>query len=140
MDALSFVQPIDPETVRAFWATDNQDGDGIVEAEAAKRAAAREAGPQDAVCDGPEGQSELSAMNHFFGMDAPQRGQVLGQPIPGYSGTNRRIDADNLFGMTYAEARNAADQSQSNIDNEKGNTNKVTSTFVPGYTGMANLN
>lgn len=78
-------------------------------------------------------------MDQFFGMDAAKKGQQLGQPIPGYSGTNRRIDADNLFGMTYAEARNAADQSQSNIDNEKGNTNKVTSTFVPGYTGMANL-
>jgi len=97
-------------------------------------------GAVQAPVSGPAEQSELTAMNQFFGMDDPKKGQQLGQPIPGYSGTNRRIDADNLFGMTYAEARNAADQSQSNIDNEKGNTNKVTSTFVPGYTGMANLN
>lgn len=75
-------------------------------------------------------------MDQFFGVEDKPKGQQIGAPIPGYSGTNRRINADNLFGMTYAEARNAADQSQSNIDQEKGNTNKVTSQFVPGYTGM----
>lgn len=38
--------------------------------------------------------------------------------------------------MTYAEARNAASQSQSNIDNEKGNTLIQTSKFVPAYDTM----
>jgi len=78
-------------------------------------------------------------MDNFFGMDEANKGHMIGAPIPGYSGTNRRINADNLFGMTYAEAKNAADQSQANIDQEKGNTNKVTSTFVPGYTGMGRV-
>lgn len=72
-------------------------------------------------------------MDEFFGVDAKKKGQQLGAPIPGYSGTNRRVNSDNLFGMTYAEARNAADQSQANIEAEKGNTNKMTSTFVPAY-------
>lgn len=61
-------------------------------------------------------------MDIFFGQEPKVKGQMVGQPIPGYSGANRRIGADNLFGMTYAEARNAAMQSQANIDNEKGNT------------------
>lgn len=74
-------------------------------------------------------------MGVFFGMDPPKKGQMVGAPIPGYSGSNRRIGADNLFGMTYAEARNAAGQSQSNIDNEKGNTLIQTSKFVPAYEG-----
>jgi len=48
-------------------------------------------------------------MDQFFGVEDKPKGQMIGAPIPGYSGTNRRINADNLFGMTYAEARNAAD-------------------------------
>jgi hypothetical protein len=72
----------------------------------------------------------------FFGHEAAAQGQMVGPPIPGYSGSNRRIGADNLFGMTYAEARNAAGQSQSNIDNEKGNTLIQTSKFVPAYETM----
>jgi predicted choloylglycine hydrolase len=75
-------------------------------------------------------------MNVFFGSDPKVTGQMVGVPIPGYSGANRRIGADNLFGMTYAEARNAACQSQSNIDNEKGNTLIQTSKFVPSYETM----
>jgi hypothetical protein len=68
-------------------------------------------------------------MSQFFGMDCKKTGQQLGAPVPGYSGSNRRINADNLFGMTYAEARNAATSSQGNIDCEKGNTLKHTSQF-----------
>lgn len=75
-------------------------------------------------------------MSEFFGMDAKKCGQALGAPVPGYSGSNRRINADNLFGMTYAEARNSAIASQGNIDNEKGNTLKHTSVFNPAYTNM----
>lgn len=79
----------------------------------------------------PPSQTELEAMDQFYGMDAAKKGQQLGQPIPGYSGTNRRIDADNLFGMTYAEARNAADQSQSNIDNERATPTRSPALLCP---------
>ena len=57
----------------------------------------------------------------------------MGEPIPGYSGVNRRVQADNVFGMTYAEARRRAMESQNRIDEEKGETLKMTSTFVPEY-------
>jgi len=40
----------------------------------------------------------------------------LGEPIPGYSGVNRRVQADNVFGMTYAEARRMAGESLSKIN------------------------
>jgi hypothetical protein len=56
-----------------------------------------------------------------------------GDPIPGYSGVNRRVQADNVFGMTYAEARRRAQESQNRITTEKGETLKMTSTFVPEY-------
>jgi len=32
-------------------------------------------------------------------------------PIPGYSGVSRRVQADNVFGMTYAEAQRRAKES-----------------------------
>lgn len=57
----------------------------------------------------------------------------MGDPIPGYSGVNRRVQADNVFGMTYAEARRRAADSQNKIVQEKGETLKMTSTFVPEY-------
>lgn len=60
-------------------------------------------------------------------------GLKLGQPIPGYSGVNRRVEADNVFGMTYAEACRRAGESQRRIQQEKGETLKMTSTFQPSY-------
>ncbi len=67
-------------------------------------------------------------------MEAPKNTAIdLGAPIPGYSGVNRRVQADNVFGMTYAEARRRAHDSQFRIDEEKGMTLKTTSGFVPEY-------
>lgn len=57
----------------------------------------------------------------------------LGTPIPGYSGTTRRVEADNVFGMTYAEALKRANDSLARIQQEKGETLKLTSTFVASY-------
>jgi hypothetical protein len=55
----------------------------------------------------------------------------LGEPIPGYSGVNRRVTADNVFGMTYAEARNMAKDSLNRIDAEKSATLRESSKWVP---------
>ena len=55
----------------------------------------------------------------------------LGNPIPGYSGFNRRVTADNVFGMTYAEARRMADESMCKIEKEKSETLRETSKWVP---------
>ena len=55
----------------------------------------------------------------------------LGAPIPGYSGTSRRVQADNIFGMTFNEARRMALESQGRIDVEKDETLAETSKWVP---------
>jgi len=74
------------------------------------------------------------ALRVFYGVEAPRNeAQKLGDPIPGYCGVNRRVQADNVFGMTYAEARRRAQESQNRIEVEKGETLKATSTFVPEY-------
>ena len=54
-------------------------------------------------------QSEDDALKVFYGLeDKKNAGALVGDPIPGYSGVNRRVQADNVFGMTYAEARRRA--------------------------------
>jgi hypothetical protein len=47
----------------------------------------------------------------FYGVEDKKTGLQLGQPIPGYSGVNRRVEADNMFGMTYAETHRRAKES-----------------------------
>ena len=57
----------------------------------------------------------------------------LGEPVPGYQGVNRRIQADNLFGMTYAECRRKGVDSHGKIIQEKGETLRQTQHFMPEW-------
>jgi hypothetical protein len=94
-----------------------EDGDGIVEQKQFEaNSKAFYAGQMDTPDRQKAGQSEQAAMGEFFGIDNEVKGQKINNPIPGYNGHSRRIGADNLFGMTYAEARGAAVSSQGNID------------------------
>lgn len=79
-------------------------------------------------------ESYEDALRVFYGVEV-QRNEApkLGEPIPGYCGVNRRVQADNVFGMTYAEARRRAQDSQNRIEVEKGETLKTTSQFVHEY-------
>ena len=56
------------------------------------------------------------ATNVFYGIQASNpNNDKLGEPIPGYSGVSRRVQDDNVFGMTYAEANRRAKESQARI-------------------------
>lgn len=46
---------------------------------------------------------------------------------------NRRVQADNVFGMTYAEARRMAGESLNKIELEKAETLKETSKWIPEH-------
>jgi len=64
-------------------------------------------------------QTEQEAISAFYGLppkDPKKEVLPLGEPIPGYSGVNRRIQADNVFGMTYAEARKMAVESLNKVN------------------------
>ena len=77
-------------------------------------------------------QEADAAQAAFYGVDAKDASKQvkqLGEPIPGYSGCNRRIQADNVFGMTYAEARKMAGESMAKINQEKSETLKETSMW-----------
>ena len=118
-----------------FYGVDLKDCDGVVQQEAMKANAA--AFFQSSV-DGsfkaqPAGQSLEAATDIFHGVEPRKRGLDLGNPIPGYSGTNRRFDADNIFGTTYQGARVNAVDSNNRIEFEKGETLKQTAQFMPKY-------
>jgi len=73
------------------------------------------------------------ATTAFYGIDVTPEDKsvkILGEPIPGYSGVNRRVQADNVFGMTYAEARKMAGESHTKIEAEKSETLKETSRWT----------
>ena len=61
----------------------------------------------------------------------PNCAKALGAPIPGYSGISRRVQADNIFGMTFSEARRMAVESQDRITHEKSETLNTTSQYIP---------
>ncbi len=50
----------------------------------------------------------------------------FGEPIPGYSGFNKRTQADNIFGMTYAEVKRMAKESDKKIEDERKETLRET--------------
>lgn len=112
-----FNRPVPPKTVAAFFGCEHQH----VEDPFAPRA----------TCEGEQkkGQDVEKAINVFYGVEEKKTGLQLGQPIPGYSGVSRRVEADNMFGMTYAETYRRAKESQSRIQQEKGETLKTTAVF-----------
>ena len=55
----------------------------------------------------------------------------LGEPVPGYTGVNRRIQADNIFGATYADSRKKGEQSLKDITSEKTTNFKIQSQRAP---------
>ena len=86
-------------------------------------------------------ESYEDALRVFYGVEnSSNEAQKLGAPIPGYCGFNRRVQADNVFGMTYAEARRRAHESQARIDQEKGETLRSTAVFIPEYTKKGDEN
>ena len=99
-------------TIRKFYGCENDCSDAVVNDESYKASAAAFFADDSGIkLEGDQGQSLDDANNVFFGVEQPKRGISLGTPIPGYSGTNQRVEADNIFGMTYANAKTFADGS-----------------------------
>jgi len=94
-----FKRPVPPAAIAAFY--------GAEDPNVADPFSERPPAEQEAACE----QDIDAAAAVFYGVDEPAKGLALGCPIPGYSGVNRRVEADNVFGMTYAEALRKADDS-----------------------------
>lgn len=122
-------------TIRKFYGCGNEAADDVVANEhfKANAAAFYNNGPSGMSMNQDAGQSLEAANEVFFGVEHKKKGLQHGKPIPGYSGTNQRVEADNIFGMTYANARQFAEGSNSRIAAEKGDTLKQTATYMPSY-------
>jgi len=125
---------VPPEAVYQFYGVDVNEADEIVKQEALKRSQASMKAAAEEESTQKHGQNYEDALRVFYGVEvARNEAPKLGEPIPGYCGVNRRVQADNVFGMTYAEARRRAQDSQNRIEVEKGETLKTTSKFMPDY-------
>jgi len=68
----------------------------------------------------------------FYGGSLQDKGpHRIGNPIPGYTGVSRRVVADNIFGCTYAEARNKGSDSQGNVSNDRLTNFRTQSQMNP---------
>lgn len=137
-----YKKPIPPEVTYKFYNISPQEQDETVEQESLKRDAKAFFGTTDEPYhkDRVVRNTEEQNINAFFNDDAEPIEKIikkektkLGDPIPNYSGVTRRVQADNVFGMTYAEACRRAKESQQRVENEKGETLKMTSTYLPDY-------
>jgi len=131
----TYKKPIDPVTIRKFYGCVDENSDETVANEHFKKNAEAfyNNGTSDFQINKGEDQSMDAANEVFFGVETKKRGLALGKPIPGYSGTNQRVEADNIFGMTYANAKQFAEGSNSRIASEKGETLRHTAKFMPTY-------
>jgi len=87
---------------------------------------------KSAPCNTRNEQTMGDAAKHFFGESLEDKGPLrVGNPIPGYTGVSKRVVADNIFGLTYAEARRKGEQSHNTINTEKVDNFKTQSRMVP---------
>jgi len=109
----TYKKPIDPVTIRKFYGCADENSDDVVADQHFKKNAEAfyNNGMSDFQINQGQGQSLEQANDVFFGVEPKKRGLALGKPIPGYSGTNQRVEADNIFGMTYANAKQFAEGS-----------------------------
>jgi len=87
---------------------------------------------KSAPCGTKQHQTLGDAVKLFHGESLQEKGLIpLGNPIPGYTGVSKRVSADNIFGLTYAEARRRGEESHNNINGEKLNNFKTQSRMAP---------
>ena len=77
-------------------------------------------------------QTYEEAVKEFHSVEEKKE-LTRGHPIPGYGGYKRRVVADNIFGVTHAEGIKRSKDSMGRIEDEKCETLKMNSTFVPAY-------
>ena len=114
----TYQRPIPPSTVNKFFGMNHSEQDPLVQQQEFDKSKNSffAAGASIVHTDKKKEQPLDDATNVFYGIQASNpNNDKLGAPIPGYSGVSRRVQADNVFGMTYAEANRRAKDSQARI-------------------------
>ena len=113
------------ETRNLFWGIDEPDY---------KRAKNAFYGDTNRPEDQPYLSNDLKTNTlNFFGKEKKDKPLKHGDPIPGYTGYLRRVVADNVFGVTYAQSRKNALNEFKEQKNEKAEILKERAVFVPEY-------
>lgn len=67
-------------------------------------------------------ESMDTSINNYWGIEKNVQDSypdLKFKPIPGYQGENRSIKSENIFGLTYENARKKANESLKKINDEK---------------------
>eukprot|EP00831_Metopus_contortus_P048424 TRINITY_DN394_c0_g1_i16.p1 TRINITY_DN394_c0_g1~~TRINITY_DN394_c0_g1_i16.p1 ORF type:complete len:200 (+),score=29.66 TRINITY_DN394_c0_g1_i16:299-898(+) len=113
------LQPIDPTSVNTFWGIEPRE-DPVVANVAYEKNLAHFYGVHEGEGDSDLGaekkkQTTEEALAIFYGV-SDKKPIALGEPIPGYGGFNRRVQADNLFGQTYGDSKKTAVDSMQKVE------------------------
>lgn len=76
-------------------------------------------------------ETEDEAERKFYGDVDEKKVVKKGDPIPGFTGYNKRVNADNIFGATYAQARKKGQQSEDDIKVQQQFNIKAQGTMIP---------
>jgi hypothetical protein len=121
-------QPVIPvETANKFWGVQNQDLEFNENLMKFYGKDIRASPPP------PSGQDFTNAQKVFFGVEKKEKPVKNGEPIPGYTGVSRRVVADNIFGMTYANSRKLAKDELKEQKDEKSQILQQRAIFIPEY-------
>ncbi len=68
--------------------------------------------------------SKDKSIDNFWGVEKSSQEKnpdLIFKPLPGYQGENRSIKSENIFGLTYENARLRANELMNQINNDKAN-------------------
>jgi len=77
-------------------------------------------------------ESYDNSVNNFWGVEKSSQEthpEMKFNPIPGYQGENRSVRSENIFGLTYGNARVKADDLCKQILTEKADQKMKSSRF-----------
>ena len=115
------------ETRNLFWGIDDEES-------SFNRAKKNFFGEGNIPVEEPKQDTDFAANTlKFFGNDKRNKPLRHGEPIPGYTGFLRRVVADNIFGVTYAQSRTNALSEFKDQKKEKAGVLQERAAFVPEY-------
>eukprot|EP01017_Pseudomicrothorax_dubius_P048876 TRINITY_DN8996_c0_g2_i2.p1 TRINITY_DN8996_c0_g2~~TRINITY_DN8996_c0_g2_i2.p1 ORF type:complete len:241 (+),score=50.42 TRINITY_DN8996_c0_g2_i2:75-797(+) len=122
-----FRAPLPPEDVNKFWGLDGKPA-GTQFYETVHTLSKADRGR---ITDGGRNENLDDALSNFFGVDKSDKSLRFGEPIPGYTGTLKRVAADNIFGLSYAQALNKGKDSDHKIHDDRMRNLKAQSQRIP---------
>lgn len=79
------------------------------------------------------GKGFEASVEVFFGNEQTEEPIKHGEPIPGYTGHSRRVAADNIFGLTYAQSRSSAYDGLNEMKQEQKEILNQRAVYIPEY-------